>query len=158
MLDICKVPPCISACKSFHGLNHYNLHIPYPLWLALITFVCWIFATTLVLSSLCTLQSCVKSLQQENTAHKTSKYHQFAATEAGFISRVTMCLLYLCFHNFTYLCAFYCCREIDFLLGNAFHERQDVDKISFELDGLKNKSISKKIAEISNLQQAKHAL
>lgn len=108
-----------------------------------------LFATALFLSSLCTLQSCIKSLQQDNTKDKTSKCYRFAATVAGFIPRFTMCLLYLCFYDFTYLCAFYCCREIDFLLGNAFHQRHHVDKISFELVGLKNNSISEKIAEIS---------
>lgn len=102
MLDIRKVPPWISVCKSFHGLNHYNLHIPYPFWLSLTISVR--FLDFLPQPWFCLhLQSCIKSLQQNNTADKTSIYHQFAATEAGFISRFTTCLLYICFYNFTHM-------------------------------------------------------
>lgn len=152
MLDICKAPPCISVCKSLHDLNHYNLHIPYPLWLALTTSVClldYLLHLCFSLHFVLCKASGVKSLLQDNTADKTSRYHQSAVIEAGFISRFILGLLYLCFYNFTYLYAFYCCREIDYLLGNACHQRHDIDKISFELDGLKNNNISEKTAEIS---------
>lgn len=122
------------------------------LWLALTTSVClldYLLHLCFSLHFVLCKASGVKSLLQDNTADKTSRYHQSAVIEAGFISRFIMGLLYLCFYNFTYLYAFYCCRETDYLLGNACHQRHDIDKISFELDGLKNNNISEKTAEIS---------
>lgn len=149
MLDTCEAPPRISVFKSLHELittaSIFVIIYGWHLHLCLLDFLpqpC--FSLCFVLCE----AAGIKNLLQDNTADKTPRYHQFAATEVGFILRFTMCLLYLCFYNFTYLCAFYCCREIDLLLQNACHQRHDIDKIIFELDGLKN-SISEKIAEIS---------